>query len=98
MDGYSDDTTLPSEYIEGGMLPHALVIHLSYKRNEEQLYVHHFVSDSNDTNNDIRGKFREAARKVAPFYKDKSPTEAVRELIEKADDQEGDPGLGYLKK
>lgn len=98
LDGYSDYTTLPSEYIEGGMLPYALVIHLSYRKNEEQLYVHHFVSDSNETNSDIRGKFREAARKVAPFYEGKVQTEAVKEIIEKANDSEGYPGLGYLKK
>ena len=98
LDGYSDFTTLPSEYIEGGMLPYALAIHLSYKKNEEQLYVHHFVSDSNETNSDIRGKFREAARKVAPFYVDKVQTDAVKEIIEKANDSEGYPGLGYLKK
>ena len=98
LDGYSDYTTLPSEYIEGGMLPYALAIHLSYRKNEEQLYVHHFVSDSNETNSDIRGKFREAARKVAPFYEDKNQTEAVKEIIEKANASEGYPGLGYLKK
>ena len=98
LDGYSDYTTLPSEYIEGGMLPYALAIHLSYRKNEEQLYVHHFVSDSNETNNDIRGKFREAARKVAPFYEDKNKTGAVKEIIEKANASDGYPGLGYLKK
>lgn len=98
LDGYSDYTTLPSEYTEGGMLPYALVIHLTYKKNEEQLYVHHFVSDSNNTNSDIRGKFREAAGKIFPFYKDRYQTEAVKELINKADASEGYPGLGYLKK
>lgn len=99
LDGYSDYTTLPSEYIEGGMLPYALAIHLSYRKNDEQIYVHHFVSDSNETNSDIRGKFREAAMKVAPFYEDKYKTEAVKELIEKANASDGGyPGLGYLKK
>lgn len=98
LDGYSDYTTLTSEYIEGGMLPYALVIHLSYRKNEEQLYVHHFVSDSNETNNDIRGKFREAAIKVAPFFENKSQTEAVKEIIRLADSSDGYPGLGYLKK
>ena len=96
LDGYSDYTTLPSEYIEGGMLPYALVIHLSYKKNEEQLYVHHFVSDSNETNSDIRGKFREAARKVVLFYKEKDKTAAVCEIIAKAENPDGYPGLGYL--
>ena len=98
LDGYSDYTTLPSEYIEGGMMPYALAIHLSYKKNEEQLYVHHFVSDSNETNNDIRGKFREAAVKIAPFYNGKDKTNAVDELISRANDSDGYPGLGYLKK
>lgn len=96
--GYSDYTTLPSEYTEGGMLPYALVIHLSYRKNEDQLYVHHFVSDNNETNSNIRGKFREAAQKIAPFYKDKDKTNAVNELIEKAEESDGYPGLGYLKK
>lgn len=98
LDGFSDFTTLPSEYIEGGMLPYALAIHLTYRKNEEQLYIHHFVSDSNQTNNDIRGKFREAAIKVEPFYTDKIKTEAVKEIIEKANSSDGYPGLGYLKK
>lgn len=96
--GFSDFTTLASEYVEGGMLPYALAIHFSYKKNEEQLYVHHFVSDSNETNNDIRRKFREAARKVEPFYSDKDKTPAVVETIAKANDPNGYPGLGYLKK
>jgi hypothetical protein len=30
--GYSDYTTLPSEYIDGGMLPYAIAIHLTYKK------------------------------------------------------------------
>lgn len=98
LDGYSDYTSLPSNYVEGGMLPYALAIHLTYKRNEEQLYVHHFVSDSNETNSNIHGKFREAARKVAPFFKDRKQTDAVQELIARADESDGYPGLGYLKK
>ena len=41
---------------------------------------------------------REAAKKVAPFYEDKNQTEAVKEIIQKADASDGYPGLGYLKK
>ena len=98
LDGFSDYTTLPSEYVEGGMLPYALAIHLSYKRNDEQLYVHHFVSDSNETSSDVRGKFREAARKVASFFENRARTDAVNEIIKRADAPDGYPGLGYLKK
>lgn len=97
--GYSDYTTLPDEYIEGGMLPYALVIHLSYLKNKEELYVHHFVSDSNITNSDVRRKFYEAAQKVEPFYEERDRTKAVDEIISRARNAEnGYPGLGYLKK
>lgn len=96
--GYSDYTTLPSDYVEGGMLPYALAIHFSYRKNADQLFVHHFVSDSNETNTDIRGKFKEAAGKIEPFYNGKTKTAAVKEIIAKAKDPNGYPGLGYLKK
>lgn len=95
--GYSDYTTLPSEYIDGGMLPYAIAIHLTYKRGMN-IYVHHFVSDNNLTPEDIRGKFREAAVKIAPFYAGLNPTKAVDELIDKAEKPDGYPGLGYIKK
>lgn len=97
-DGFSDYTTMPSDYVEGGMLPYALAIHLSYKKNEDQLYVHHFVSDNNVTKEDVRGKFREAVIKIPPFFADKIKTPSVETLILKAKDKEGYPGLGYLKK
>lgn len=96
--GYSDYTTLPSEYIDGGMLPYAIAIHLTYKKNKNNIYVHHFVSDNNQSPEDIRGKFREAAKKIAPFYVGRELTKAVSELIDKAEKDYGYPGLGYLKK
>ncbi len=100
LDGFSDYTTLPAEYIEGGMMPYALAIHLTYQKNDEQLYVHHFVSDSNNSPTDIRGKFMEAAAKILPFYdsNDLPRTDSVEEIIQKCKEQDGYPGLGYLKK
>lgn len=96
--GFSDYTALPKEYIEGGMLPKALVIHLTYRKNDDQIYVHHFVSDSNDTNANIRGKFREAAKKIEPFFQDKNKTKTIIDTINLANKDDGYPGLGYLKK
>lgn len=97
-DGFADYTSLPSEYAEGGMLPYALAIHLTYCKSEDQIYIHHFVSDSNFDQSNIKGKFHEAASKVAPFFKDKFPTSSIAELIERAKESDGYPGLGYLKK
>lgn len=97
-DGFSDYTTLPSDYVEGGMMPYAVAIHLSYKKDDDRLNVHHFVSDSNESNINVRGKFQEAACKIGPFFDGKEQTSSVKELIAKAEDPDGYPGLGYLKK
>ena len=97
-DGFSDYTTLPSDYVEGGMMPYAVAIHLSYKKDEDRLNVHHFVSDSNESNTNVRGKFQEAACKIGPFFDGKEQTSSVKELIAKAEDPDGYPGVGYLKK
>ena len=64
------------------------------------IYIHHFVSDSNRTRADIRGKFSEAVQKVPSFYYDNNIviTNAVQDLINRANSGDGYPGLGYLKK
>ena len=98
--GFSDYTPLSKDYIEGGMLPYAIAIHLTYQRSDDQIYVHHFVSDSNYDQSNIRGKFYEAATKIAPFYDGGGyvRTSAVEELIQRATSEDGFPGLGYIKK
>lgn len=98
--GFADYTTLPKNFVEGGMLPYAIALHLTYKKSDEEIYVHHFVSDSNLDQSNIRGKFREAAIKIDPFYKNGGYTEtaAVMELVDKANGSAGYPGLGYIKK
>ena len=108
-DGYSDYTALPSNMPEGGMLPYAIAIHMTYKRTADQIYIHHFVSDSNDNNRDTAKKFAEAGLKVIDFYQGrKEMTPSAQELVERsriansskqgATIEGGYPGLGYLKK
>lgn len=96
--GFSDYTALPSEYVEGGMLPYAIAIHLAYQKEDDQIFVHHFVSDTNLSQSDPKRKFREAAIKVERFFVDKPHTDAVNDIIERVNDSDGYPGLGYLKK
>lgn len=98
--GFADYTALPKNFVEGGMLPYAIAIHLTYKKSDEEIFIHHFVSDNNIDQSNIRGKFREAAIKIDPFFKDGryAETAAVMELVEKANDSAGYPGLGYIKK
>lgn len=97
--GFSDYTSLPSSFSTEGMLPYALVIHLTYELRNDQINIHHFVSESNRDQSNIRGKFYEAARKVEDFYNDRFyRTSIVDEIIKRANDDNGFPGLGYLKK
>ena len=96
--GFSDYTALPSEYVEGGMLPYAIAIHLTYQKADDQIFVHHFVSDTNLSQSDPKRKFREAAKKVESFFVDKPHTDAVNDIVERVNDNDGYPGLGYLKK
>lgn len=97
--GFSDYTALPSSFSSEGMLPYALAIHLTYPLRDDQINIHHFVSDTNRDQSNIRGKFFEAAHKVVEFYGDnRFRTASVNEIIERAGSDNGFPGLGYLKK
>lgn len=46
--GISDYTALPKDFVDGGMLPYAVAIHMTYEKNHDEIYVRHFVSDTND--------------------------------------------------
>ncbi len=97
--GFSDYTALPSSFSSEGMLPYALAIHLTYMARNDQINIHHFVSDTNRDQSNIKGKFFEAARKVVGFYGNGLyRTRSVDEIIRRAGDDDGFPGLGYLKK
>ena len=43
---------------------------MTYQKDDDEIYIHHFVSDSNMSTEDVRGKFVEAASKAEPFYND----------------------------
>lgn len=95
--GISDYTALPKEFIDGGMLPYAVAIHMTYQKTDDEIYVSHFVSDTNDDHSNIQRKFFEAATKAKSFFASKPKTMAVTELIKLLDDKRY-PGLGIVKK
>lgn len=100
LSGFADFTSMPKDFIDGGMLPYAIAIHLTYLKSEDQIFIHHFVSDNNFDQSNIRGKFHEAAIKIEPFYNENHlvHTAAVDEFIQKSNSDDGYPGLGYIKK
>ena len=98
--GVSDYTALPKDFKDGGMLPTVLAIHLTYEKtiaDEPEIYVRHFVSDSNENQQNIQKKFFEAMVKVRTFYQNVERTGSVNELIQLLEEEKY-PGLGVIKK
>lgn len=95
--GFSDYTTLPNDFTEGGMLPYAVAIHLTYQKTNNEIWLRHFVSDTNDSNSNIQLKFKEAANKAIDFFTNKTKTPAITELEDYITKNQY-PGLGVIKK
>ena len=97
-DGFSDYTLMPAEYTEGGWLPYAVAIHLSYQNTDNQIFVRHFISDSNTDTSDIQGKFEEALNKALNFFEGRYPITDGIKLLKYYKEVGEYPGLGVLKK
>lgn len=98
--GFSDFTVLPSEYTEGGSTPRAVVIHLTYlnTESEDEIWIRHFTSETNDSISDVQGKFAQAAEKAINYCTAQSiSNSAIKELKEYFDNTRY-PGLGTVKK
>lgn len=98
--GFCDFTVLPSEYIDGGSTPRAVVIHLTYLNEEEenQIWIRHFTSNTNDSIANVQGKFAEAAEKAINFCNEfELDNSAISELRDYYNNGKY-PGLGTVKK
>ena len=96
--GFSDYTVLPSEFIDGGSTPRAVVIHLTYINKQGQIMIRHFTSESNDSIANIQGKFAEAAEKAVNYCRLNHLTNSAIEELENYYDEQHYPGLGTVKK
>ncbi|AEV31305.1 hypothetical protein Oweho_0283 [Owenweeksia hongkongensis DSM 17368] len=97
-DGFSDFTILPSEYAEGGSTPRAVVIHLTYLNEKDQIWIRHFTSDTNDSIANIQGKFAEAAEKAVSYCRSHGLNNSAIKELEEFYDEQHYPGLGTVKK
>lgn len=96
--GFSDFTVLISEFITGGSAPFAVVIHLSYQKANQEIWIRHFTSESNYDRANIQGKFAEAAEKAVTFLgQEDIQTFAANELRNYFNEAKY-PGLGMVKK
>lgn len=96
--GFSDYTVLVSDFIEGGRTPYAVAIHLSYKKDNDEVWVRHFTSISNDDDANIQGKFAEAVEKTVIFLDEKNIVNEATDELRKYYTEKKYPGLGMVKK
>lgn len=97
-EGFSDYSVLPSEYVEGGSTPRAVVIHLTYLNNQNEIWIRHFTSESNDSIANVQGKFAEAAAKAVNYCRQNDLSNSAITELETYFDTEHYPGLGTVKK
>jgi hypothetical protein len=97
-EGFSDYTVLPSEYIEGGSTPRAVAIHLTYLNVQNEIWIRHFTSETNDSIANVQGKFAEAAAKAVKYCRENGLSNSAIIELETYFDTEHYPGLGTVKK
>lgn len=96
---FADYLTIGSDYMEGGMLPYAVSIHLTYKQqNSGEIWIRHFTSDSNIDYNDTPGKFGEALEKLIVFIDAEGIQTVACQKFRDYHTREAFPGLGVIKK
>lgn len=101
--GFGDFLIVGDDYSESGGPAYAVAIHLTYINPdaEDQMYIYHFVSNSNATPTDPAGKFAEALEKLIAKL-DAGDCHLVEgEAIQEFRDLEKKghfPGLGSIKK
>jgi hypothetical protein len=99
-DGFSDFTVLPGEFVDGGSTPRAVVIHLSYinEDSNNEIWVRHFTSNTNDSIVNVQLKFAEATSKAIRFVTDQGLDNAAISELKNYFEMEKYPGLGTVKK
>ncbi|MFK5985140.1 MAG: sce7725 family protein [Pseudomonadota bacterium] len=98
--GYGDFSIVGNNWTSSGGPAWAVAIHLTYPKNEEEIWTRHYVSDTQDSPSNPGGKFKEALQKLIDDIdnlKIASKTEAIKEFIELHRRQHF-PGLGVVKK
>jgi len=103
MDGYGDFLIVGDDYSESGGPAYAIAIHLTFidPDKDDAMYVHHFISDRQDTPTDPAGKFAEAVSKLVAKIEEPNNhilhSTAIEEFID-LHNRGHYPGLGYVKK
>ncbi len=96
--GFADYLTIGDEYTDSGFLPYAVAIHLTYMNDDDEFWIRHFVSDSNEDTTDVAGKFGEALEKLIDFINAREIDSFACQEFRKLHSDGSYPGLGVPKK
>jgi len=96
--GFGDFLTIGDDYTEAGWLPYAIAVHLTYKKPNNEIWIRHFVSDSNSDTTDVAGKFGEALEKLIGFINAENITTQAANEFRTLHKDGHYPGLGSIKK
>jgi hypothetical protein len=96
--GFGDFLTIGDDYAETGWLPYAIAIHLTYRKDNDTIWIRHFVSDSNSDTTDVAGKFGEALDKLVGFLNEQDINTKAANEFRTLHNTQHYPGLGSLKK
>ncbi len=103
VNGFGDFLTVGDDYSETGGPAYAVAIHISFldPTQDQAMFVHHFLSDRQDTPSDPAGKFAEALEKMIQCLDSGEShvleSKAIQEFRKLHTDRHY-PGLGYVKK
>jgi hypothetical protein len=103
MDGFGDFLIVGDDFSESGGPAYAVAIHLTYidPDQDNEMFIYHFVSDSNATPTDPAGKFAEALEKLIDKLDEGESNlfegTAIQEF-RRLHENGHFPGLGSLKK
>lgn len=98
-EGFSDYSIVGKAFEESGFAPTALAIHIMYFGHKDKLWVHHFVSNSNENYNNPAQKFAEAMDKLVDWeeYAQLPKTKGLLSLVDCYMSGKF-PGLGMIKR
>lgn len=102
MSGFGDFLIVGDEYSISGGPAYAVAIHITYtdENQENDMFINHYLSNSNETIVNPAGKFLEALDKLVKDIEKNDiiqKTDAIKEFIA-LHNRKHFPGLGYVKK
>lgn len=101
MDGFGDHLIVGREFQDGGGPAYAVVIHITYIDDDDDMQICHFVSKDNNSPVDPGGKFLQAVSRLVEALDEGRysirETKAIKEFRALHRKQHY-PGLGYIKK